>query len=69
LADGDKVAAVEIKSGKTMSDSYFENLEYWRQLAKVSKEQIYVTYGGDQSMKISAGLLISWRELNRVPIF
>lgn len=41
-----------------MSDSYFENLGYWRQLEKVSKEQIYVVYGGDQSMKTSADLFV-----------
>lgn len=66
LTDGDKVVAVEIKSGKTMSENYFENLEYWYKLAKVSREQIYVVYGGDQSLKTSAGSLVSWRDLKLI---
>jgi predicted AAA+ superfamily ATPase len=68
LVDGEKMTAVEIKSGKTMSSNYFDNLEYWRGLARTSQEQSYVVYGGDQSLQTSAGKLVSWRELNRIPV-
>ncbi len=67
LADGEKVTAVEIKSGKTMSTSYFENLNYWRSLAALPENQEYVVYGGEQSMQTSAGTLISWKNLDRIP--
>jgi predicted AAA+ superfamily ATPase len=67
LVDGEKVVPVEIKSGKTISNSYFDNLEYWRQLAAVPEGQGYVVYGGDQSMQTSAGAFVSWRQLNRIP--
>jgi hypothetical protein len=68
LVDGEKIVPVEIKSGKTISNSYFENLKYWHQLANTSEEQGYVVYGGEQSMQTSAGALVSWRELNRIPM-
>jgi predicted AAA+ superfamily ATPase len=67
LVNGEKVTAVEIKSGKTMSASYFENLNYWRSLANFPENQEYVVYGGDQSMQTGAGTLISWKNLDRIP--
>ena len=67
LENGDSVTAVEIKSGKTMSTSYFDNLQYWRTLAAFPENQEYVVYGGDQSMQTSAGSFISWRNLERIP--
>jgi uncharacterized protein len=67
LVDGDRVKPIEIKSGKTMSMSYFDNLKYWRTLAALPEEQGYVVYGGDQSIQTSSVELISWRDLDRVP--
>jgi len=67
LVEGEKTVPVEIKSGKTISNSYFDNLEYWRQLAAVPEQHGYVVYGGEQSLQTSAGSFISWRELNRIP--
>lgn len=67
LVNGEGVTAVEIKSGKTISTSYFENLKYWRSLAALPESQEYVVYGGDQSMQTGAGTLISWKNLDRIP--
>ena len=67
LVNGDRVTPVEVKSGKTMSTSYFDNLKYWRSLADLPDDRGYVVYGGDQSMQTSRGALISWRNLDRIP--
>lgn len=67
LVSGERVTAVEIKSGKTMSTSYFDNLKYWQSLTSLPENHGYVVYGGDQSMQTSAGDLISWRDLDRIP--
>ena len=67
LVNGDKVTAIEIKSGKTVSPSYFDNLSYWRSLADLPENLEYVVYGGDQYMQTSAGILISWKNLDRIP--
>jgi len=66
LVNGDKVTAIEIKSGKTISASYFDNLNCWRSLASLPEYQGYVVYGGEQSMQTHAGELMSWRDLNRI---
>ena len=66
LVNGENIIPVEIKSSKTMSESYFDNLKYWQPLASLPKHAGYVVYGGDQSMKTSAGRLVSWRQLEQV---
>ena len=67
LVSGDDVTPVEIKSGKTISTSYFDNLKYWRPLASLPEDQGYVVYGGEQSIQTGAGALVSWRHLERIP--
>ncbi|MBT3388786.1 MAG: ATP-binding protein [Chloroflexi bacterium] len=66
LVEGETIVPVEIKSGKTISGSYFDNLKYWRQLANMPKDAGYVVYGGEQSMQTSAGTFVSWRQLDRI---
>lgn len=67
LVNGDRITPVEIKSGKTMSTSYFDNLRFWWPLAGLADDQGVVVYGGDQSLLTSAGALVSWRQLDRIP--
>ena len=67
LVDDEKITPVEIKAGKTMSSSYFDNLQYWRQLATLPEDQGYVVYGGEQSMQTRTGAFISWRHMERIP--
>lgn len=66
LVDGEAITPVEIKSGKTLTSSYFDNITYWRHLASSPESAGFVIYGGDQSFKMSSGELISWRQLNRL---
>jgi hypothetical protein len=67
LENGEKVVPIEIKSGKTMSAGFFDNLRYWATLAPHAQERGYVVYGGEQTMKTGDGELISWRQLERIP--
>lgn len=66
LSDGKTVMPVEIKSAKTLSASYFDNLEAWRQLTGASQQEGCVVYGGDESLQTSTGALVSWRHLDRI---
>ena len=66
LVDGEESMPVEIKSGKTISNSYFANLKYWRQLAGMPEDQGYVIYGGEETLQTSMGSFISWRHLDRI---
>lgn len=66
LEEDDGVIPVEIKAGKTISPSYFDNLRYWRSLAALPEKSGYVVYGGDRSLQTSAGMLVSWRDIGRL---
>jgi len=57
---------LEIKSGRTITDGYFRNLNYLRKLADFPAGTGVVVYGGDLSMKLSGGELVSWRDLDRL---
>lgn len=67
LVADEEATPVEIKAGKTLSTSYFDNLRYWLPLADLPEDRGYVVYGGEQSMQTSAGALVSWRHLERIP--
>lgn len=66
LTERDELTPVEIKAGRTMTSSYFGNLKYWQQLTGAPAGSGYVVYGGDTSLQIDAGSLLSWKHLERV---
>ena len=66
LDEGIKSIPIEIKSGKTMTKSYFTNIKYWGELTNTDKDNLYVVYGGEQSMSTGFGELISWRDLDKI---
>ncbi len=66
LVDGEEITPIEIKSGKTISNSYFDNLKYWHQLAGIPDDHGYVVYGGEQSLQTSTGFFISWKHLQQI---
>ncbi|MFH1633547.1 MAG: ATP-binding protein [Chloroflexota bacterium] len=66
LTDGEAITPVEIKAGKTISNSYFNNLKYWRQLAGMPDDHGYVVYGGERSLKTANGSFVSWKQLDKI---
>jgi len=66
LVNGEIITPIEIKSGKTISNSYFENLKYWRQLAGMAEDKGYVVYGGEKSLQTNMGTFVSWRKIDQI---
>lgn len=66
LVDGEQIVPIEIKSGKTMSNHYFDNLNYWSKLSGIGESERFVVYGGDQTLQTGAGKLVSWKQLEIV---
>jgi uncharacterized protein len=66
IEKADGPALVEIKSGKTVADDFFKNLEYYQKLAGSSPQNAYVVYGGDQAQKRTAAQVIPWSGLEKV---
>jgi uncharacterized protein len=51
----------EIKSGMTMNDSYFSNLNYWKKITGEKSQNLNIIYGGEANLRTSNGNFISWR--------
>ncbi|MBU0936695.1 MAG: DUF4143 domain-containing protein [Spirochaetes bacterium] len=66
LEIGSGLLPIEIKSGKTITTSYFDNLRYWQDLSGAGKDNSCVVYGGDQSLQTNSGKLVSWRDLQSI---
>ena len=66
LEGPDSLSAIEIKSGATYSESYFDNLKYWYKLTASKIPDGSVVYGGDITRETRFGTLLSWREMGAV---
>ena len=54
---------IEIKSGQTISQAYFEGLVYWNSLAKNPSSHGTVVYGGEENQTRKQGHVIGWKDL------
>ena len=59
---GTKLIPIEIKSGKTINQRFFDALHYWCTLANIDQAQAYIIYGGTENHELSSGKIISWKE-------
>jgi uncharacterized protein len=68
---GTHLIATEIKSGRTPSPRYFDNLSYWQgQLnPQESKPECYVIYGDNKERITGYKNLISWQSLSTIMRF
>lgn len=58
-----KTLALEVKSGKTYTPRYMENLAYWQKLSKTAPKDAYVLYAGSQERKMKHGTLLPWDKI------
>jgi hypothetical protein len=63
LDHGSKVMPIEIKSGQTISNEFFKNLEYWRKLTGDSKTSAVLIYGGDEHATFKDINVLPWNVL------
>ena len=66
LEIADTLVQVEIKSGKTVTDDYFDGLKYWQKIVGRTKQRSYVVYNGDEDQKRTAASLISWKNIGSI---
>lgn len=59
---GTKQIPMEIKAGKTVSNDYFDGLNYWYDLFNTKHDGI-VFYAGNENQQRSAGKLVSWSSI------
>ncbi len=56
-------AVIEIKSSKTVTEDFFDNLQYYQKLSGIETKNSFVVYGGDQKQSRSFGKVIPWNQL------
>lgn len=56
-----KLRAIEIKSGSTISDSFFSTLQSWQKITGFPAEECIVVYGGEGSQKRTVASVLGWR--------
>jgi predicted AAA+ superfamily ATPase len=60
---GDSLIAVEIKAGKTINTSFFEELDYWNELTKAESSSSFVIYGGNEPYKWHGIQAFGWKTI------
>ena len=68
IDQGQEQNIVEIKSGKTITEDYFENIRYYSKLTKSKRNQEYLVYGGDQCQKRSNIQVLSWSDIYKIDV-
>lgn len=63
VEQADQLIPIEIKSGKTMQEEFFNGINYWNKLSGNNPKNSYLVYGGDTSMSWQKKNLVSWKEI------
>ncbi len=66
LEQGEQLKAVEIKSGETIHPDFFKGLKYFKNLGQLSKENLFLIYGGLKNYQRSAANVLSWKNVGRL---
>lgn len=54
---------VEIKSGKTLQEKYFDGLAYWAKLSGTRPSSLFLIYGGQENMVRNKMNVVSWKDI------
>lgn len=63
---GQKLLAIEIKSGQTVADDFFSALETFCALIDDRNVRQVLVYGGDQSQKRTRSHVVTWSDLGQI---
>jgi predicted AAA+ superfamily ATPase len=69
IGRGDRLDAVEIKSGATVSPDFFRNLDRVPErlaAAGIGEGNRYLVYGGDSSQRRTGARVLAWREVGTI---
>jgi uncharacterized protein len=63
LEDGEKLNAIEIKSGQTIVPDFFSSLKLWGRLAGQTDLPAWLIYGGDKEFTNENISIVSWKNI------
>ena len=68
IDSGGQILPIEIKSSRTINNHFFNSLQYFQDLSGVSPSHSYLIYGGDEVQKRSIANVLSWKNLDVIPL-
>jgi hypothetical protein len=66
LEEGERLKAVEIKSGETIHPDFFNGLDYFRNLSMLPIEDLFLIYGGLQNYQRTVANVLSWKNIGKL---
>lgn len=66
LEEGERLKAVEIKSGETIHPDFFNGLDYFRNLSLLPIEDLFLIYGGLKNYQRTAANVLSWKNIGKL---
>ena len=64
LSSGNSHYGIEIKSGKTFQEKFFDGLKYWKELSDSPDKNLFLIYGGNESYKRNNINVVGWKDIN-----
>lgn len=66
IEKGTQLIPIEIKAGKTISQGFTQELNYWNVLSNTNPKNNIIVYGGTQYQQRSQGLFVDWQSLPKL---
>jgi predicted AAA+ superfamily ATPase len=66
IEKGNELIPLEIKAGKTIASDYFNELNYWSNLAEKDPARGIVVYAGNENQKRKMGQVVSWQNIDKI---
>ncbi|MGB5218765.1 MAG: ATP-binding protein [Smithella sp.] len=68
LEAGDRLNAIEIKSGQTIAPDFFSSLKIWGKLAGQADLPSWLIYGGDKALTNENISIVPWKNISKLRI-
>lgn len=68
LDQGGRLLPIEIKSSRTINTQFFDGLVYFQTASGALPADSFLIYGGDEIQKRSVAQVLSWQNLNQIPL-
>ena len=62
----DKIIPIEIKSGMTITNDFFENLNDWKNITRQQNVPLFVIYGGNENFERKPGHIFAWSNISNL---
>lgn len=66
LECGERLVPIEIKSGMTINQSFFDTLITWKEIAQQESEEAYLVYAGTDSQARKHAMVLVWDRIDLI---